>query len=158
MKRNAALVVALIGLVAVISLRANVTAQDDAVPVLQTQVADLETRVAALEGAAASPAVGVTVVASNGTSHAFSGTGDQVVNVGSLASGAYKISGTFSHPGSVTIRLVSKEIGYTTGVIWEITNPDARWEVVTIQPDYGGTFVAEVHAVGDWTISIEPVS
>jgi hypothetical protein len=148
-------IVVLIGLISVIALRANVTAQDDAVPVLQTQVADLETRVTALEGAVASPVAGVTVVASNGTSHAFSGTGDQVVNVGELVSGAYKISGTFSQSGSVTIRLVSREIGYTTGVIWEITNPDTRWEVVTIQPGYGGTFVAEVHAVGDWTISIE---
>jgi hypothetical protein len=58
MKRNAALVVALIGLVAVMALRANVTAQDDAVPVLQTQVADLETRVAVLEGSAGTPTTG----------------------------------------------------------------------------------------------------
>ncbi len=67
MKRLGLIAGILVLLFAVGSFALQGSAQDDAVPILQTQVADLQTRVAALEAASGTPAAGVTVVASSGT-------------------------------------------------------------------------------------------
>ena len=154
MKRLVLVAGLLVLLFAVGSFAMQGSAQDDAVPVLQTQVADLQTRVAALEGESATPVV--TVVAASGKATLVSGNGDETANIGQLDAGTYTIRGEFSDSGVVTIRLVSHVAGYATGVYWQIEQPGERWEVVAILPPYAGTFTMEVHAVGDWTITIEP--
>lgn len=156
MKRLGLIAGMLVLLFAVGSFAMPGSAQDDAVPVLQTQVADLQTRVAALERQIATP--GVTVVAASGKAMLFQGTGDQIVNVGFLESGAYVIRGEFVEAGDVHLRFVPLGPGYTITMDWRLEAPGTEWEAFSVMPDYSDAFVLEVHAVGDWTITIESVS
>ena len=133
------------------------SAQDDAIPTLQTQVADLQTRVAALEAASASPVPAVTVVAEAGTAISVSGTGDEAVSIGNLKSGAYTIRGRVAEPGPFSVRLVPIGPGVNISVNWTFGAPGEPWGVATVNPGSAAAFVMEVHAKGDWSISIEMV-
>lgn len=137
------------------------TAQDDAVPVLQTQVADLETRVAALEGNAVTPAAGVTVVASSGKAMLFQGTGHQIIDVGRLE-GVYLMQ--VQYPGSgaanewIGVELTGRQTGNWESPFTIGSAPFDETFVINIYDYLADDYLMEVTAQGDWSITIEPAS
>lgn len=137
------------------------SAQDDAVPVLQTQVADLQTRVAALESASGTPAPGVTVVASNGTTMLFQGTGHQIVDVGYLE-GTYTLHAIYNGTGAqfdtINVTLVGKSGKNRETPFFVIDAPVDEKTVLLIYDWQADDYLMEIEAQGDWTITIEPAS
>ncbi len=115
-------------------------------PVLQTQVADLQTRVAALEGSKATP--GVTVVAESDAAFVLDGHGITVTDPIALDETPYRTSFTCSNSvyGFVTVYSSAGIKGsFGTG-----------HEVLDLL--HGGTFTLEVTCTGAWSLSIEPVA
>jgi len=138
-------------------------AESDDIPVLQSQVADLQTRVAALESAEGTPAADVTVVASSGTAMLFQGTGHQIVDVGRLEEGVYIVKSVYNGSNTTGYDALFVEMtGKTTGN-WELivngaAAPVDDSTVLNIYDSLADDYLMEVKAQGDWTITIEPAS
>jgi hypothetical protein len=106
--KRIAMLVSVIGVIAMglgVSSVRHGTATSDDIPVLQTQVAELDARVTALEGrTGASPVAGQDV-------RQWTGTGDQIIDIGVLAQGVYIVS--VSYPSTTDTGIFD---AYITGV------------------------------------------
>jgi hypothetical protein len=123
----------------VIRWQSSVTAQDDAVPVLQTQVADLQTRVTALESA--------TLASDNVVS--FEGHGTSTTDSYHLERGVYTVAffcGTVNG-GSVSFYNSDDDFNRVES---RLTPGSA------LVPFERGDFIALVECPGTWTLTLTP--
>lgn len=118
------------------------SAQDDAVPVLQTQVADLQTRVAALEAASTTP-VGVM----NNASYLFADTGSKQTQSVVLAQGLYQTS--FSCDASQDAAVAVMQNGLVARII-SVGGPSLS---PSLYP--GGETIFDVHCDGNWVLAVQ---
>ena len=161
MKRLSLIAGVLVVVFAAASFAVDGRAESDAVPVLQTQVADLQTRVAALEADNGTPAAGITVVASGGTAMLFQGTGHQVVDVGMLE-GTYTLHAVYAGTGAqfdaINVTLIGVSGKNRETPFFVLDAPVDEQTVLLIYDWQADDYLMEVDAIGDWTITIEPAA
>ena len=117
-------------------------AQDDAVPVLQTQVSDLQTRVAALEAASGTP-VGVM----NNASYLFADTGSKQTRPILLTQGLYQTS--FSCDTSKDAAVAVMQDGLVARII-HVGGPS-----LSPSPYPGGETLFDVRCDGNWVLAVQ---
>lgn len=116
------------------------SAQDDAVPVLQTQVADLQTRVAALEGPAP---VGVL----NNASYLFADSGSKQTQPVILATGYYQTSFTCDTDKDAAVAVMQN------GLVARIIHVGGPSQSPSIYP--AGETVFDVRCDGNWVLAVQ---
>jgi len=139
MKRLGLIAGLLVLLVVVGAFAMQGSAQDDAVPVLQTQVADLQTRVAALEE---STPVGVL----NNASFLFADSGSKQTHPVILAQGLYQTS--FACDSSREAAVAVMQNGLVSRII-SVGGPSLS---PSLYP--GGETIFDVHCDGNWILAI----
>jgi hypothetical protein len=150
--RSVLMLVAVIALIAVSGFviwdaPTSVTAQDDAVPALQTQVADLERRVTALEGGAASP-VSDSPIADAAGGMVISGTGPGLSDPFELESGRYMVLFTCSEQWGV-----AEFIGEDASAFYPAVFASLGEQVEEMD---AGRYLIQVNCPGNWELTITP--
>ena len=143
MKRLGLIAGMLVLLFAVGSFAMQGGAESDDIPVLQTQVADLQTRVAALEGTAVASPVSVEPTIVSNSARLFMGTGPSHTATFGYYGGYLSFELTCADADHGSLVLVNKDTGEMT--------PMASAQTMTVKR---GVYFVDVQCVGDWALNI----